>query len=401
MLPFYLMFRDARAARHLHRADHRQPGDRAPLRDLDDQGLHRRDPDRDRGSGAGRRRRPRARIIYDIVVPMARPGIITAAVFCFILTWNEFLFALILTRANAVTLAGRHARFRTGARRPVGADRGRRASSSPSRCSCFALVIQRHFVKGMTWARCGEAEHRMAEVRFKRRHQALGRLRRRPRRSTSRSWTGEFLVLLGPSGCGKTTTMRMIAGLEEPTEGEIRIGDARRQRPAAARARRGDGVPELRPLPAHDRRDNIGYPLKLRGVPKDGARGAGRAGGREGRARRPARPQAQGSFRAASASASALARALVRKPRVFLMDEPLSNLDAKLRVDDARRAEAPAPRARDHHRLRHARPDRGDDARHPRRRHEQGRHPPARARPRRSTTTPRTCSSPASSARRA
>ena len=58
----------------------------------------------------------------------------------------------------------------------------------------------------------------------------------------------EFLVLLGPSGCGKTTTMRMVAGLEEPSDGEIWIGDERRQRHGPARPRRRDGVPELRPL---------------------------------------------------------------------------------------------------------------------------------------------------------
>ena len=64
---------------------------------------------------------------------------------------------------------------------------------------------------------------------------------------------GEFLVLVGPSGCGKSTALRSIAGLEEPDEGQVWIGDRDVTGLAAARARRGDGVPELRALSAHER----------------------------------------------------------------------------------------------------------------------------------------------------
>jgi multiple sugar transport system ATP-binding protein len=64
---------------------------------------------------------------------------------------------------------------------------------------------------------------------------------------------GEFLVLVGPSGCGKTTALRMLAGLEEITEGEIRIDERVRERPAAARPQHRDGVPELRAVSAHER----------------------------------------------------------------------------------------------------------------------------------------------------
>lgn len=91
----------------------------------------------------------RLRVIFDIVVPMALPGMITAAVFCFILTWNEFIFALILTRENAVTLPVGLISFRT--------ERGDwweliAASGIIITVPMFllALVIQRHFVKGMT-----------------------------------------------------------------------------------------------------------------------------------------------------------------------------------------------------------------------------------------------------------
>ena len=141
----------------------------------------------------------------------------------------------------------------------------------------------------------------------------------------------EFLVLLGPSGCGKTTTMRMIAGLEEPTDGEIWIDDRMVN----------DDLPKDRDIamvfqnyglyPHMTVFDNIAYPLKVRGTPKDEI------------ATRVERAAAQVELvdflgrkpRALSGGQRqrvALARAIVRTPKVFLMDEPLSNLDAKLRV---------------------------------------------------------------------
>ncbi len=141
----------------------------------------------------------------------------------------------------------------------------------------------------------------------------------------------EFLVLLGPSGCGKTTTMRMVAGLEEPTSGEIWIGDdlvndtAPRERDIAMVFQNYGLYPHM------SVRDNIGYPLKVRGVPKDETRRLVEAAAAKVELgsyldRRP------GQMSGGQRQRVALARSLVRTPRVFLMDEPLSNLDAKLRV---------------------------------------------------------------------
>ncbi len=141
----------------------------------------------------------------------------------------------------------------------------------------------------------------------------------------------EFLVLLGPSGCGKTTTMRMIAGLEDPTDGEIWIGDRMVN----------DDLPKDRDIamvfqnyglyPHMTIFDNIAYPLKVRGTPKNEI---------EPRVQRAAEQVELVDFlhrkpKALSGGQRqrvALARAIVRTPKVFLMDEPLSNLDAKLRV---------------------------------------------------------------------
>ena len=142
---------------------------------------------------------------------------------------------------------------------------------------------------------------------------------------------GEFLVLLGPSGCGKTTTMRMIAGLEEITSGDILIGGERVN----------DKPPKDRDIamvfqnyglyPHMTVAQNIAYPLKLRGVDRKT---------REARVRETAEKVELGALlsrRPAELSGGqrqrvALARAIVRTPKIFLMDEPLSNLDAKLRV---------------------------------------------------------------------
>ena len=141
----------------------------------------------------------------------------------------------------------------------------------------------------------------------------------------------EFLVLLGPSGCGKTTTMRMIAGLEEPTSGEIRIGgrvvndDLPKDRDVAMVFQNYGLYPHMT---IHD---NIAYPLKVRGVAKAeiGPRVEKAAAQVELTELLHRKPKA---LSGGQRQRVALARAIVRTPQVFLMDEPLSNLDAKLRV---------------------------------------------------------------------
>jgi multiple sugar transport system ATP-binding protein len=142
---------------------------------------------------------------------------------------------------------------------------------------------------------------------------------------------GEFLVLLGPSGSGKTTLLRMIAGLEEPTSGEIWIG-GRLVNDMTPRQRRIAMVFQSYALYPHlTVFGNIVFPLKAVGVPKeDRKKKAEWAAGLLGIAhlldRRPR--ELSGGER----QRVALARAIVREPSLFLLDEPLSNLDAKLRA---------------------------------------------------------------------
>lgn len=141
----------------------------------------------------------------------------------------------------------------------------------------------------------------------------------------------EFLVLLGPSGCGKTTTLRLLAGLEEPTEGNIYIGE-RVVNDVPPKDRDIAMVFQSYALYPHmSVYDNMAFGLKLRKTPKAEIvrrvkEAAGILGIEELLDRKPR--QLSGGQR----QRVAVGRAIVREPQVFLMDEPLSNLDAKLRV---------------------------------------------------------------------
>ncbi len=141
---------------------------------------------------------------------------------------------------------------------------------------------------------------------------------------------GEFMVLLGPSGCGKTTALRMIAGLESVTSGSIRIA-GRDVTDVAPKNRDIAMVFQSYALYPHMTvAENIGYPLKIRKLPKaEIDKQVGEVAAQVQLdpllARFPR--QLSGGQR----QRVALARAIVRRPAVFLMDEPLSNLDAKLR----------------------------------------------------------------------
>jgi multiple sugar transport system ATP-binding protein len=142
---------------------------------------------------------------------------------------------------------------------------------------------------------------------------------------------GEFVVLVGPSGCGKSTLLRMIAGLEEVTGGDILIGD-RMVNDVPAKERDIAMVFQNYALYPHMTvAQNMGFSLKLRGAPKQEIRervagAAGILGLADLLDRHPR--QLSGGQR----QRVAMGRAIVRDPQVFLFDEPLSNLDAKLRV---------------------------------------------------------------------
>ncbi len=142
---------------------------------------------------------------------------------------------------------------------------------------------------------------------------------------------GEFLVLVGPSGCGKSTALRLLAGLEEASSGEIRIGE-RAINDVAARDRDIAMVFQTYALYPHmSVFDNMAFGLKIRRLPKAEVRSRVQAGaemlGIEDLLDRKPRQLSGGQRQRV-----ALGRAIIRDPAVFLLDEPLSNLDAKLRV---------------------------------------------------------------------
>jgi multiple sugar transport system ATP-binding protein len=142
---------------------------------------------------------------------------------------------------------------------------------------------------------------------------------------------GEFLVLLGPSGCGKTTLMRMIAGLERPSAGAVLI-DGEDVTDMPPRARNIAMVFQSYALYPHmSVYRNIAFPLRVRGVSggtvDEKVRWAARLFGIERLLDRKPRQLSGGERQRV-----ALARAVVREPKIFLLDEPLSNLDAKLRT---------------------------------------------------------------------
>ncbi len=142
----------------------------------------------------------------------------------------------------------------------------------------------------------------------------------------------EFMVLLGPSGCGKSTLLRLIAGLEHPTTGHVWIGD-RRMDDVAAKERDVAMVFQSYALYPHKSvYANIEFPLKVRNVPKAERdertkQAASALGLSDLLDRKPA------ALSGGQRQRVALARAIVRQPAVFCMDEPLSNLDAKLRAE--------------------------------------------------------------------
>ena len=142
---------------------------------------------------------------------------------------------------------------------------------------------------------------------------------------------GEFVILVGPSGCGKSTALRMVAGLEDITEGELRIGDEVVNEKAPKDRDIAMVFQNYALYPHMSVRENMGFALKLRGLDKAEIDSKVREAARildleQHLDRKPS--QLSGGQR----QRVAMGRAIVRDPKAFLMDEPLSNLDAKLRV---------------------------------------------------------------------
>ena len=267
--------------------------------------------------------------LWRVLLPLARPAVLTMTVLLFMWTWNEFLLALVMVSDEGLRTAPLGLSFFQGrntsnltllaAGAVIVATAGRDRLRVPA-----AALHPRHADRG--------GEGLMAEVRFDGRRQALRRRSQAVRELSLEIADGEFMVLVGPSGSGKTTALRMLAGLESMTSRARSDRRPRGQPGRAARARHRDGLPGLRAVPADD---GVRQPRVRAAAAQGAARGdpAARATRRRGvldigRCWSASR----GSCRAGRRSGSRSGRALVREPQVFLMDEPLSNLDAKLRT---------------------------------------------------------------------
>ncbi len=173
---------------------------------------------------------------------------------------------------------------------------------------------------------------------------------------------GEFMILVGPSGCGKSTALRMIAGLEDITDGELRIGGDVVNQLRAEGPRHRDGLPELRALPAHDRAREHG----LRAAPPRRRQGGDQQEGRglcpDPGPRAPPRPQA---VPALGRSAPARGDGPRDRARPGGVPDGRAALEPRRQAarPDAHRGGAAAAAARHHDDLRDPRPDRGHDPR--------------------------------------
>ena len=171
----------------------------------------------------------------------------------------------------------------------------------------------------------------------------------------------EFVVLVGPSGCGKTTTLRMIAGLEAITSGDIAIDGQVVNDLAPEGPRHRHGVPELRALPAHERVRQHGVRPQDAQIRPARDRQAGRGGGRHPGHRRPPEAQAAPAFRRPAPARGAGPRHRAPSARVPVRRAALQPR-RQAQGADAGRAQEAAPAARHHGRIRHPRPGRGHDA---------------------------------------
>ena len=273
------------------------------------------------------------RTFWRIVLPLSPPILIVTVIWQFTGIWNEFLYGVTFT---------------TGAQQPVTAALIAIATTAPTDVPQYGIQSAavllaalptllvyffggQYFMRGLT-AGATQIGDRMAALRIRGLHKRFGAVKVLKGIDLTID-NGEFTVLLGPSGCGKSTLLNIIAGPGKPERRHDRDRRARRRRRVAEGPRHRDGVPVLRALSGDDgaRQHHLRHGMPRRAAARSSEEAVARVAALlqigELLDRKPA--QLSGGQR----QRVAMGRALVRDPLLFLFDEPLSNLDAKLRVD--------------------------------------------------------------------
>jgi len=305
-------------------------------------------------------------LVY-VLTPMAVPGLASTLLLNFILAWNEAFWTLNLSTLDAAPLTVFIASYSS----PEGLFLGKTVGRFDA---CHCADHRPRMVHAA--AACPRTDLRRRQIAKGSR--IMGQITLQGVRKSFGPVNiikdanldiddGSFVVFVGPSGCGKTTLLRLIAGLEDVTGGQILIDGKNVVDVPPAKRGLSMVFQSYALYPHMSVRGNIAFGLKMAGLP---------------------RPDIDRKVEAAAATLNltpylerkprdlsggqrqrvAIGRAIVREPKAFLFDEPLSNLDAALRVQMRMEVTKTAKAARDHRRLRHARPGRGyDDGRQDRR----------------------------------
>ena len=329
-----------------------------------------------------------------VILPLSLPGLTSAFVLNAILGWSQFIVPFILhQQAGAPADRGRHLQFPGNVQPDLDADArcGERALDRPGgdRLSALAALDRRRADgrrgEGLTIdGACGRSDLVKKYGDLQVVHGIDFEIN-----------NGEFVVLVGPSGCGKSTILRMIAGLETVTGGEIVI-DNEVVNDVPPRERDVAMVFQDYALYPHmSVRQNLGFGLRMRGRQAQRDRGGGEADGGDPSDREPARAQAEGALRRPAPACRHRSRDRARAAAVSVRRAALQpRREAPRR--HAHADQAAAPEVQDDERLRDARSGGGDDARRPHRRSCGAASSSRSARPPTSTAHRATCSSRAS-----
>ena len=269
------------------------------------------------------------RIFFKIVVPISPPILIVTVIWQFTGIWNEYLFGVVFTGGRQQPITAALVALATGQMNARCLRRLERGGADRRHSAAADLFLRRQIFRARPHARSDQmTEPAMATLTISGLRKRFGAVEVL-KGIDLEAKTGEFIALVGPSGCGKSTLLAMVAGLESVSEGEIRI-DGRLVNAVAPKDRDIAMVFQSYALyPTMTARQNITFGMESRGVPR-AEQDAAVARVAALLQIEPLLRRKPGQLSGGQRQRVAMGRALVRDPKLFLFDEPLSNLDAKL-----------------------------------------------------------------------